>query len=133
MASWADDCRNDPEIKALGLQHRIGVETLEKINPFYNCPIVNAAIESAWLGSFGQEKMTSTPVSQQGSKRPEQLLNNLVGRRWSGVRGHSMGEPANFVSYCGSGLPTLIQAAEGDHTMPNQVQPMPRGVGSGCG
>ena len=40
-----------PEIKALGLSNTgIGwIETLEKINPFYNCPIVNAGIESGTL------------------------------------------------------------------------------------
>ena len=40
-----------PEIKALGLSNTgIGwIETLENTNPFYNCPMVNAGIESGTL------------------------------------------------------------------------------------
>ena len=117
-----------PEIKAVGLSNTgIGlIETLEKINPFYNCPIVNAGIESGTLvGELwsGVDDLDALCLNKDPDD-PNSFVNQPGWRtlasafRWT----LDVAEPANFVSLTAARtLPTLIQVADGDHTMPNAV------------
>jgi len=117
-----------PEIKALALSNTgVGwIETLEKINPFYNCPIVNAGIESGTLvGELwsGEDDLDALCLNKD-PEDPNSFVNQpgwpllASAYRWT----LDVGEPANYVALtAGRSLPTLIQVAEGDHTMPNAI------------
>ena len=117
-----------PEIKALALSNTgIGwIETVEKTNPFYACPLVNAGIDSGTLsGSYwdGPEDTDALCLNKDPAD-PASFVNApgwgtlASAYRWT----LDMAEPANFVGLTAArGLPTLIQMAEGDHTVPNDV------------
>ncbi|MEC8049821.1 MAG: hypothetical protein VX210_03435 [Myxococcota bacterium] len=116
------------DIKALGLSNTgVGwIEIVEKTNPFYNCPLVNSGIESGTLvGELwsGEDDLDALCLNNDPAD-PNSFLNQpgwavlASAYRWT----VDVAEPANYVSLTAArGLPTLIQMADNDHTMPNDA------------
>ena len=116
------------DIKALGLSNTgvNGIEIVEKTNPFYNCPLVNSGIESGTLvGELwsGEDDLDALCLNNDPAD-PNSFLNQpgwpllASAYRWT----LDASESANYVSLTAArGLPTLIQMADNDHTMPNDA------------
>lgn len=117
-----------PDLKAVALSNTgIGwIETVENTNPNYSCLLVNSGIESGsltgdlWDGPDDTEAL----CLNKDPADPNSFVNDpgwgtlAAAFKWT----LDLAEPANFVSKTAArGLPTLIQMAEGDHTVPNVV------------
>ena len=117
-----------PEIKALALTNTgIGVvELLGNSNPFYRCPLVDLAIGFGLLDgqTYDSEDDLDALCLNTDASDPNSYLNNPAWLQLESTYKWVLdwGESANFVpKTVARNIPTLIQMAENDHTMPNLV------------